>query len=262
MPLENPFFSIVTVVRNDISGLKSTLESINSQVNKNYEWIVIDGASSDGCVQFLENSEFDYLQWISEPDTGIYQAMNKGIRVLKGKYVVFLNAGDLFANQRILKSVYDKLIENGLLADVLIGGATLFMPGGSSIYREPKDISYIWQGLPSNHQATYFKGAILKSTEYDESYRISGDYYLIAKLFKNGISTVTLDEPLVIFRIGDLSFKSPKINLLESDRVQNEVLNMSIPKRVYSTCRKIVSISILNLLVRGYIPKFILGYRK
>lgn len=258
-----PFFSIVTVVRNDLPGLIKTTDTIIKQSNSDYEWIVIDGASTDGCVDFLKGLDKKFLTWISEPDTGIYQAMNKGITLANGKYIVFLNAGDVFSGDNVLENVYKKFTEtDSEIADVLLGGATLQLPSGHNTYRAPKPISYVWHGLPSNHQATYYNSQLLKNNKYDESFRISGDYYIIAKLFTVGITTIILDESLVNFRIGDLSFKNPKLNLVESDKVQRDVLKMTIGQRVYSTLKKVVAITALRLLAKNHIPNRLLKNKK
>lgn len=251
---DNLFFSIITVVRNDISGLKSTADSIIAQRCRDFEWIVIDGASTDGCVSFLKKLECKNFQWISEPDKGIYQAMNKGIYRAKGEYIVFLNAGDFFPEDLTLEFVKIKLISSEQPADVLFGGATLLFPSGKSAFRAPKEMTkYIWHGLPSIHQATYYRGKLLQEINYDDSYRISGDYYLISRLYKHGITSTLLYRSLVNFRVGDLSYQNPFQLFFESHKVQKEVLQISLIRRCLSFCKKTISYSVLLLLANNLI---------
>ena len=251
---ESIFFSVITVVRNDFDGLIKTSNSISLQDFASYQWIVIDGASTDETISFLKNSDSKFLKWISESDKGIYDAMNKGIKNSAGHYIVFLNAGDVFPDKSTLSSIYTKLVGDNF-PDVLLGGAMLLLPSLKSIYRAPKDLSsYIWHGLPSNHQATYYKNEVLSNTLYDISYRITGDYYLIANLYKKGISSCIFNKSLVNFRVGDLSFQNPLQLLRESNKVQKQVLKLGLPTRIFSTSKKILAISFLYLLAKKYIP--------
>ena len=105
-------FSIITVVRNDLNGILNTYNSLKNQSYANYEWVVIDGNSSDGTKEFLQNLDCKFINYISESDNGIYDAMNKGIIICKNMYILFLNAGDIFFDFNVLNIVKNKLQEN------------------------------------------------------------------------------------------------------------------------------------------------------
>ena len=90
-------FSIITVVYNNSTTIESCIQSVQNQTYKNVEHIIIDGGSTDGTLDIIKT--YDHIRWVSEPDQGIYDAMNKGIRKAKDKYVFFLNSGDVFANE-------------------------------------------------------------------------------------------------------------------------------------------------------------------
>ena len=111
-----PKFSIITVCRNEAANIRSTCESITQQAFKDYEWIVIDGASTDQTVKILEEFSHNITKLISEPDNGIYDAMNKGIDLAKGEYVVFMNGGDAFATNQALA-----LVSNAPQKDLIYG---------------------------------------------------------------------------------------------------------------------------------------------
>lgn len=98
--------SIITINLNDANGLERTIKSVLNQTYTNYQFIVIDGASTDGSVDVIKQSEAGIHYWISEPDKGIYNAMNKGIREAKGEYCFFLNAGDIFALDEVLEKIF------------------------------------------------------------------------------------------------------------------------------------------------------------
>ena len=98
-------FSIITVTRNDIDGLSRTAQSIATQTYKDFEWIIIDGDSQDGTKNYLNAQEMT-RKWVSEPDQGLYDAMNKGLDIAQNHYVVFMNSGDYFAHLNTLEISY------------------------------------------------------------------------------------------------------------------------------------------------------------
>ena len=97
-----PKFSIITVNYNNLEGLKKTVESVKNQTYQKFEYIVIDGGSYDGSLEFIKDNESLLDYWVSEPDSGVYQAMNKGIEKATGEYLLFLNSGDHFCNTKVL----------------------------------------------------------------------------------------------------------------------------------------------------------------
>lgn len=234
-------FSIVTVVRNDLAGLQKTTESICSQKYRDYEWIVIDGGSTDGTVDYLRGLSCSYLTWSSEKDHGIYDAMNKGIITCHGEYLIFLNAGDLFPNSTTLSLVADTISINNN-PDVLFGGAELVFANAGVFFRPPKKLEgYIWHGLPANHQATYYKRKALGGMLYDPTYKICGDYYLVAQLFKQGICAAYLNQTLVKFSIGGASYYNRYPLFLEPYKIQRDILGISFPIRAVSLAKRLIS---------------------
>lgn len=108
----NPLFSIITVTYNAASTLPATLRSVGEQTCKLFEYLVIDGASRDNTVELARNSGIEQISIISEPDNGLYDAMNKGLGIAKGDYVIFLNAGDTFHNAKTLQLIADAIMDN------------------------------------------------------------------------------------------------------------------------------------------------------
>lgn len=241
---KNPSVSIVTVVLNDRAGLSHTENSILSQTSSDYEWIVVDGGSRDGSVGLLESSAVKRLEWSSEPDRGIYDAMNKGIRRAAGEYVLFLNAGDELSSEHVVEEVA-RLIQrargNGRPAPVVMGGANLVLSEDKVVRKAPRGAGYMWHSLPASHQAMFFPSDFLAENPYDTSYRVCGDYYIGALAYKLGREFVTVGFPIVDFRVGGFSYQHPLELMKEAARIQRTVLKIGYPRICASTLYRAVN---------------------
>ncbi|MDO4931323.1 MAG: glycosyltransferase family 2 protein [Prevotellaceae bacterium] len=165
--------SIITICKNDLEGLRKTSESVNKQSLQDYEWIVIDGGSNDGTAEFLRNSSNNIAFWCSEPDKGIYNAMNKGIAKAHGEYLLFLNSGDALHSVNTLQQAVDF----GLNTDIIYGDAW-FVKGRKSfkwIYDDDLTMKRLYD-YSINHQSTFIRTSLLKGKGYDESYKIAADW--------------------------------------------------------------------------------------
>lgn len=226
---DRPLFSVITAVRNDLRGLTRTWKSVAGQLGVRFEWVIMDGASTDGTVAFLKSLPQGVAVWSSEPDLGMYDAMNKGVERASGEYVVFMNAGDVFSAPDTLRRVMHAIIAAAERPDVIFGAATFLLRNGRRRLRPARRLeSYIWRGLPANHQASYFKTELLKKVKYDLRYRICGDYDLAARLAMGPLRAAYMMDSLVDFRVEGLSFQQPIRLFLESGRVQREVLRLPL----------------------------------
>ena len=250
--------SVVTVVFNDLIGLQRTADSIFLQNNNDYEWVVCDGGSKSELQDYL-NSLPRSVRWVSESDKGIYDAMNKGVRLTQGDYVVFLNAGDVFPDSNTLDQVVNKLKPvNHRVIDVLFGGANFELPSGNFLYRGTRLIEdYIWHGLPANHQATYYRREILLKDNYDLKYKICGDYYLAACLFKLGITADYLEVPLVNFQLGGASYMNRQLLFSEPYIIQRDVLGLSFLLRIKSIIKRLISTIVMMVVTQRWFPSFL-----
>lgn len=229
MSTTETLFSIVTVVLNDREGLIRTEESILRQTCCEYEWVVVDGGSKDGSAEVPRNSKIKRVRWISGPDHGIYDAMNKGIGLSAGKYVQFLNAGDELSGEGVLESIAE--VTTGLSpTPVVMGGVNLVLSHGGMVSRLPRKIEYIWHSLPTSHQAMFFPLNYLKLNMYDISYQICGDYYLGALAYKLGRQFVTINSPVVNFEVGGFSYQRPWKLACEAMRIQRTILGIGRPR--------------------------------
>lgn len=165
--------SIVTINYNNCDGLRKTIDSVVAQTFKDFEWIVIDGGSTDGSKELIEQFADHFAYWVSEPDKGIYNAMNKGIKVAKGKYLQFLNSGDWLVDENVVKDFSEASFE----ADIVGGGIRLIYEDYNKDVMSPKHVSFDFfiHGTLC-HQSAFIKKSLFdKCGGYNENYRIVSD---------------------------------------------------------------------------------------
>ena len=157
------------------------------------------GGLGDEMTRFLRKRPGP-VHWVSEKDAGIYDAMNKGVAMCHNEYVVFMNAGDTFTNAGVLQDVSDEIMNGPPRPDIIFGAANIMFGNGRIHFRHPRRAeTYLWHGLPANHQATYYKREVLPAVPYDLTYKICGDYFLAATLWSSNSLARYLDKPLANF---------------------------------------------------------------
>ena len=169
------FFSIVTINYNNADGLKKTIESVVSQSCQDFEYIVIDGVSLDHSIEVLAHFKNTISTYISEPDHGVYDAMNKGWTLARGEYVLFLNSGDVFADVSVLENV-NKVID--LSADIVYG-CHLWGTNSGERWNPKKEFRFreVLNHTPISHQATFIKKAQLEKVGgFKTNYKIIADW--------------------------------------------------------------------------------------
>lgn len=205
--------SIITVNRNNDSGLKKTIESVISQTYSNFEFIIIDGASADSSTGLIREYAGYLSYWISEPDNGTYHAMNKGIKAAKGEYCLFLNSGDYLVDNNVLERIFSKETK----ADI-ISGNVLKMRSNNKFRRvsSPESVSLhklCIHSLP--HQASLIRRSLFDETgNYNESYMIASDWEFFLKalvIFEKSYQHISLD--VSYFRIGGVSSSKENFDL-------------------------------------------------
>ena len=176
--------SIITVNYNNKAGLQKTIDSVIAQTWRDFEWIIIDGGSTDGSKELIEKYQQHFAYWCSEPDKGVYNAMNKGIDKAKGEYIQFLNSGDSFHNTDVLEKVSVNLALN---ADIVYGDLNYVSDNGSYIVRYPEDLSIHYFLTHSiGHPSSYIKAGMLKRAGYREDFKIVSDWHSFFKWFCEG----------------------------------------------------------------------------
>ena len=182
--------SIITINYNNREGLQKTIDSVLAQTWTDYEWIVIDGGSSDGSRELIGQYQEHFAYWCSEPDRGVYHAMNKGIARAKGEYINFMNSGDIFYSEGTLYAVFSK----GKQADILYGDWIDKYTNESVMRKIPLSElhSTMWyQNIC--HQAMFIKTNLLQGVGYDESMKILADWLWNTDKMLAGISFEHID---------------------------------------------------------------------
>lgn len=192
-----PVVSIVTVTRNDAVGLDRTMDSVVEQDYANREYVIVDGASTDGTVEVIRRRAAEVAHWISEPDTGIYHAMNKGVRLAAGEYVCFMNAGDRFASADTLTAMFTPSPRSDLLwGDCIIESAR------GEEYDAARDVlKRLHRQMTVSHQSLFVRRAALLARPFDERLRIAADYDFLCERLLAGASWEY--RPVPVSRIDD-----------------------------------------------------------
>lgn len=173
--------SIITVNLNNRDGLKKTIDSVVSQTFRDFEWIVIDGGSTDGSKELIEQYSDHFAYWVSEPDKGIYNAMNKGIKVAKGEYLQFLNSGDWLCDETAL----ERCFAHGFDADIAYGDLFFCKGDELELHQYPDNVSLrFFYKYAIGHNASFIKRELLQDSFYDENLRIVSDwkFFLVSVL--------------------------------------------------------------------------------
>lgn len=176
--------SIVTVVYNDCVHIVQTMRSVLNQMFHDYEYIIIDGSSKDGtidCIKELIKGKHN-VTFISEPDNGIYDAMNKAVMMAKGEWICFMNSGDTFYNNKVCERILPFLTDEN---DIVYGNTNAITEKGL-MTDCAKDASYLLQNMPFCHQSTFTKTSLLKEMKYDVSYRFVADYNFFYHCYISG----------------------------------------------------------------------------
>lgn len=178
--------SVITINYNNRDGLLKTIRSVISQTWRSVEFIIIDGGSTDGSVEIIKQYINDIDFWVSEPDKGIYHAMNKGIDQAHGEYCLFLNSGDILHDNKVLERII-----GDLTTDVVIGAIKKATSGYVKRLnlREPLALLDFWFENPIPHQSTFIRRSVCARVRYDESLRIAGDLkFFLQIIVMNGCS--------------------------------------------------------------------------
>ena len=179
---DRPILSIITVVRNCEETIEETILSVINQNYPNIEYIIIDGMSTDNTLNIINKYKKRISHCVSESDNGIYDAMNKGIKLSTGDWVNFLNAGDLFYNYDLFNLIFDQFDCN--LFDVVYGDfIAVDNINQSEVKVEAKPINHIFSGMVFSHQSVMIKSEIIKIYPFDVKYKIAADFDQILLLY-------------------------------------------------------------------------------
>lgn len=215
--------SVITINFNNCEGLKKTIESVVQQTFHDIEWIVVDGGSTDGSRELLEKYSKHFTYWVSEPDEGIYSAMNKGLKRAKGEYTIFLNSGDCFANPNVLTDVVQELN-----CDIVAGWVKEDKTG---IVRKPPVELTLRHLFHNNipHQAEFIRRGLFEEIAmYSEDLKVIADYEFNIRAALQDCNYKTINKIVAIVEPGGISNTEISLMNREGDVIKGRNLPRSI----------------------------------
>lgn len=246
-------FTFITIVYQDNLGCLETIKSIfESTYEYNgyiFEHIIVDGGSDIVLKKEIELLKIPYLKLISEPDNGIYDAMNKGIKLASGKFINFLNAGDVLVNNIDWDDIFSslKVIQN----DASIAGLALSSKikfDIQSINLQSRPFNPIYPRMPTIHQSMIYKTAVLCDIKYSSVYQICGDFENYMRIIKSGKSFLSLPSFYSIFFAGGKSSTNPYLLFTESSRISIKYVGINKFRIIIIGFKLFISLSVFQAL--------------
>ena len=258
-------YSIITVNYNNKDGLRKTIESVIHQTYRDFEYIVIDGGSTDGSADLLKEYDKEIDYWASEPDKGIYNAMNKGIAQAHGDYLNFMNSGDSYYDEKVLQNI----VESKLDSDMIVGRDYWYNPQTgkdfATILPLRIEMFTFYKGsLP--HQSTYFKRSLFDRYQYDETMKVVADWkFYIQKIIDEGCSVSYYNDIICRKDTEDgVGYTYAKLANDEKEAFITQYLPIGIQKhyetlakleastyyKLLSICEKPKQLRVLNLFIK------------
>lgn len=213
--------SIITVNYNNAKDLEKTINSVISQTFHNYEFIIIDGGSSDNSTEVIRKNRQYITFWVSEKDEGIYNAMNKGLRHATGKWTFFLNSGDVFASKDVLQSINFEVDDE---VGAIYGRYKYYDRYDKLQLNEVNNAFTIkksrYRSMGFSHQSVFVRTELAKKYMFDESYKLCADYNMMMQIYKAGYKFVR-DETIIAIcdGRGGASYQNRRLQDLEQARV-------------------------------------------
>lgn len=250
--LHQPLISVVTVSYNAVSTIEETICSVINQTYSNIEYIIIDGGSTDGTVDIIKKYADKIAYWVSEPDKGIYDAMNKGIDVATGEWINFMNSGDTFYSNNIIEKVVEQLT-----AEIaVVYGDVMLKYSWGNVLKKALPINIMNEKFPFSHQSCFINIIPMKMLKYDTSFMICADYNFFYKLYYEKKSTfLHIDHTVSVFEaeqgISSVNYLTMKI---EDGRIQKKthkirwkiyILFLYFYLKITSAIKQIIPLKIL-----------------
>ena len=265
-----PKLTIITINYNNLEGLKKTVESVVNQTWQEFEYVIIDGGSTDGSAEYIESQKEHIDYWVSEPDKGIYNAMNKGILKATGEYLLFLNSGDHLYSHTVLEENYTR-IEN---YDLIYFNLQMASEKIVKVFSLPESLRFsdlFFQTLP--HPATFIKKELFITVGlYDENLKIVSDWkFFILALFKHKCSCKKIDIIVATFYLGGLSsqidYSEERSQVMEEYfkehimdceelNVNRKLLNTNRFKMLSEIEKTVIGKKIISIFFRSYVFLF------
>lgn len=219
-----PKISVITVVRNAETVIEKTIKSVIDQDYPHIEYIVIDGDSQDQTKSVIHNYINYITKYISEPDGGIYDAMNKGAKLATGDWIIYMNAGDYFYDTNSLSSLNHVLKSD---ADVILAGVEEVLVDDLEtryFQRMPKPLKEIWRSMPTSHQSTLVRLSCQREYGFDTNYIWCADHDLLARMYRDGKKFVIQNILFSVFDCNSSNSRSPMLFISERWKLSKDLV--------------------------------------
>ncbi|WP_302561430.1 glycosyltransferase family 2 protein [Phocaeicola sartorii] len=229
--MNNPLISIITVSYNAVTTIEQTILSVVNQTYPYIEYIIIDGGSTDGTVDIIKKYAEKIAYWVSEPDKGIYDAMNKGVAVATGEWINFMNSGDEFPQDQVLQSVFTNKENTRLEVGVIYGDRICAFSFGK-YYQPCHPLICMDTYFPFCHQSAWVRHSLVVSHLFDTSYELAADYHQLYTLYKENCVFQYVPCALSVFD-SESGVSSLQSNYLKMHIEVARILNIKVPLKVY-----------------------------
>lgn len=257
-----PAFSIITITLNNFEGLEKTYKSIEKQTFTDYEWIVIDGESTDETIDFLRQirtatrTDDIPFTFTSEADSGIYDAMNKGIEQARGHYLIFLNAGDELADENTINILYPhtKNKPNFIYGDALEPQGNK----GKHTYKAARRYKDLAWGMITHHQAMLYRRHTIRDYKlyYSLRYTIASDYDFTTRFLLKAKKIIYISKPICIFEQGGISQQQAALGRKEQYIIREVLEMIPQPKNLW-----ILSVQTASWHLKNFSPALYRGLK-
>ena len=242
------FFSVITICFNNYNGLKNTHESLCNQDFQDYEWIVIDGASDDASAAYLDALSDSRYSIKSEKDFGIYDAMNKGLNKVSGKYVIFMNSGDEFNGSQVLSLIHREV----LMANYpcFIYGDALEYNHFGLVYKKAHTSDWLPNGMFAHHQSMVYRASVIGEQRYNLEFKIASDYAFTCQFLKKTVKIKYLPSAICKFEGGGLT-SSTDVHwkgVVEQWRIGRDILKRNVFQVSVTFIKQILKHIIIRLM--------------
>ncbi|SFE81808.1 glycosyltransferase family 2 protein [Thermophagus xiamenensis] len=213
--------SVITVVFNEYSSIETTLKSVIGQSFDNFEYICIDGGSNDGTLELLEKYKKYFSEFISEPDAGVYDAMNKGLNYARGEWVIFINSGDQFCDKYVLENVFKSKIYCEDSA-VIYGDTILDSSVGAIYSKSDRPFFQMDSFIKSKgicHQSVFVRRDVALKYKFNHNLKISADFKMLYDIYQAGYHFQYLEMPISMYKIDDGISKKNQIQAWKEDAI-------------------------------------------
>lgn len=242
---EKPLISIITVVYNGEKYLEQTIESVLNQTYDNIEYLIIDGGSNDGTIEIIKKYENVLKLWISEPDKGLYDAMNKGIAMAKGEIIGMINSDDWYELNAVelivenYKNNPGKRIFHGDRFDVLPNDSKKIKPFNSSKFK------FIYYGMTYNHPSMFVHEDVYKEQEYNINLRALSDYEFVLKnVLSNPEVFLYLPKSYVNYRLDGISGSMSFSNAIKEGYISRKNAGLNLAQNAISIVLRVTRVLI------------------